>query len=327
MLRGTENDGIGCSVLKIALLPAETRKDVRRQPESRPKDRNKYVGEAPAVMFSRPSTLSEACVVLARAPCQIIIGGTWLFSALSGGLVPDRLLDLSALKELSSIEIGNEHVRIGGTVTWSELAHTDLPPSLGALKQAARGVGSIQIRKVGTVAGNICIASTAADGVPPLLALDAQIELASSAGRRQIPLSEFIVADQTTIRRPDEILTAIIIPRTLEIGRSVFLKIGLRQLMTTSIAMVAAVVARDDVGRVKCAQIAIGACSAVAQRLPELERALVGKVAELGLSNHVEQAHLAKLSSIDDIRASAAYRRDAALTLIRRALEACLGIC
>jgi CO/xanthine dehydrogenase FAD-binding subunit len=219
-----------------------------------------------------------------------------------------------------------KNVRIGGKVTWSELEHTDLPPSFDALKQASRGIGSIQIRKVGTIAGNLCIASAAADGVPPLLAFDAQIELASSAGQRRIRLSEFIVADHRTIRRSDEILAAIIIPRTIEIGRSVFLKIGARQLMATSIVTVAALVGRDGIGRVKRAQIAIGGCSAVAQRLPELESALIGTVAEPGLSDHVEQAHLAKLSPIDDMRVSSAYRRDVSLTLVRRALEACVGV-
>jgi CO/xanthine dehydrogenase FAD-binding subunit len=281
--------------------------------------------EFSAMMFSRPSTLNDACVALAACQGQIISGGTDFFPALGERPTTRPLIDLSGLKELKGIVLTDDGVRIGGRVTWSEILAANLPPCFDALKQTAREVGSIQTQNVGTIAGNLCNASPAADGVPPLLAFDAQIELVSLAGRRRIPLSEFIVGNRKTLLRNDEILTAVIIPRTIEAGSSAFLKLGARRFLVISIVIVAAIVERDDAGRVAQARVAVGSCSAVAQRLPKLEQALVGMPADLGLGNQVIQAHLASLSPIDDDRASAAYRRDAALTLVRRALDACVG--
>jgi CO/xanthine dehydrogenase FAD-binding subunit len=138
-------------------------------------------------------------------------------------------------------------------------------------------------------------------------------------------LADFIVGNRKTVRRPDEILANVIVPRTLDDARSVFLKLGARRYLVISIAMVAAVVQTDNAGRVAEARIAIGSCSAAARRLPALERALVGIPARIGLGTIAQAEHLAQLSPIDDVRATASYRNDAALTLVRRALDACVG--
>ena len=217
------------------------------------------------------------------------------------------------------------HIRIGGLTTWSQLVATPLPRCFDALKSAAREIGGIQIQNRGTVAGNLCNASPAADSVPPLLALDAEVGLISEAGSRRMSLADFIVGNRKTVRRPDEILANVIVPRTLDDARSVFLKLGARRYLVISIAMVAAVVKTDNAGRVAEARIAIGSCSAVARRLTALERALVGIPARIGLGTIAQAEHLAQLSPIDDVRATASYRNDAALTLVRRALDACVG--
>jgi CO/xanthine dehydrogenase FAD-binding subunit len=158
-----------------------------------------------------------------------------------------------------------------------------------------------------------------------LLALDAEVELTSSTGRRYIRLSNFIVGDRKTLRRGDEILTAIIVPRRIESGSSVFSKLGIRRFLAASIVTVAAIVEQDPWGRVRQARVAVGGCSAVAQRLRRLECKLTGKIAELGLGELVVEPDLATLSPIDDVHGSAAYKRDAALTLARRAIDACVG--
>lgn len=181
----------------------------------------------------------------------------------------------------------------------------------------------MQIQNVATLGGNLCNASPAADGAPPLLTLDASVELASQAGSRRLPLARFLLGNRATARRPDEVLTAILIPRTIESGRSTFLKLGARRYLVISITTVAAIVTVDDDGRVAEARVAVGSCSAVARRLPELEQHLVGADARRPLSVLVEARHLAALSPIDDGRASAEYRREAALELTRRALDAC----
>jgi CO/xanthine dehydrogenase FAD-binding subunit len=272
-------------------------------------------------MYLRPSTLSEACEVLARRPAQILSGGTDVFPALVDRPPPEAVLDISAIGELRGIEQDEGDIRIGARTTWSDLARADLPPAFDALRAAAREVGSVQIQNVATLAGNLCNASPAADGVPPLLVLDARIELASGAGLRSLRLSEFLLGNRRTARRPDEIVSAVIVPRASARGASAFVKLGTRRYLVISIAMVAARIAVDGAGRIGEAAIAVGSCSAVARRLPELETVLLGTPASSGLGSLVTAGHLGSLSPIDDVRGSAAYRLDAARELIGRALD------
>ncbi|MGD0759446.1 MAG: xanthine dehydrogenase family protein subunit M [Candidatus Sulfotelmatobacter sp.] len=282
------------------------------------------------MLYLKPKTLDEAVSLLAAGGSQILAGGTDFYPALGDKLPQGTIVDVSALREIRGISIGEDHIRIGGLTTWTEVIRTPLPHCFDALKAAAREVGSVQIQNRGTVAGNLCNASPAADGVPPLLALDAVVELVSAAGRRQMPLAEFIVGNRKTSLRPDEILAGILIPRTVENSTSAFLKLGARRYLVISISMVAALIQsddtrRDDVGRVADARVAVGSCSARARRLGDLEKELVGLPCAPGIGDAVTKAHLSPLSPIDDVRATAEYRHDASLVLVRRALEACVG--
>jgi CO/xanthine dehydrogenase FAD-binding subunit len=184
-------------------------------------------------------------------------------------------------------------------------------------------VGSVQIQNAATIAGNLCNASPAADGVAVLLALDAELVLSSRNSSRTLPLAEFILGNRKTARRPDEMLTSIRVPRRLENAFSTFLKLGARRYLVISIVMVAANLVVDPAGIIREALICVGSCSAAALRIAELERALTGQPARPGLRQFVNAEHLAQLSPIDDVRATAEYRHDAALTLVGRALEAC----
>src|SRR6266852_22054 len=275
--------------------------------------------------YFRPRTLKEAVHVLGAHGGQVLSGGTDFFPALGDRPVVGPVVDVSGLSEIKGIAVTPDQIRIGGLTTWSEVLATPLPSCFDALKNAAREIGGIQIQNRGTVAGNLCNASPAADGVPPLLALDAEIELSSSAGTRRLPLADFIVGNRKTVRRPDEILTNVIVPRSLDGATSAFLKLGARRYLVISIVMVAAVVKTDGAGQIAEARIAGGSCSATAHRLVALERALVGAPARIGLGAMAAAQHLIPLSPIDDVRATASYRNDAALTLIQRALDACVG--
>jgi CO/xanthine dehydrogenase FAD-binding subunit len=275
-------------------------------------------------LYLKPKTLEEAVSVLASTGGQVLAGGTDFYPLLGERLPQGHVVDITSVGEICGISIEKEWVRIGGLTTWSEVIRAPLPRCFDALKAAAREVGSVQIQNRGTVAGNLCNASPAADGVPPLLVLDAEVELASSAGRRRVPLAHFIAGNRKTLRRADEILAAVWVPRRVEDAASAFLKLGTRRYLVISISMVAVVVQSDGSGRIAEARVAVGSCSAAAQRLSELERDLVGMQARAGIGDAVRAEHLSKLSPIDDIRATAAYRRDASLTLVRRALEACV---
>jgi CO/xanthine dehydrogenase FAD-binding subunit len=278
-------------------------------------------------LYFRPRTLDEAVHVLGAHGGQILSGGTDFFPALGDRPVRGPVVDVSALSEIKGIVVTADRIRIGGLTTWSEVVATPLPRCFDALKSAAREIGGIQIQNRATVAGNLCNASPAADGVPPLLALDAEIELCSSTGVRCLPLADFIVGNRKTLRRRDEILTSVVVSRRLDHATSAFLKLGARRYLVISIAMVVTVVKTDSSGRVAEARVAVGSCSATAQRLIALESALVGAPARIGLGAVASRQHLTPLAPIDDVRATASYRLDAALTLIGRALDACVGSC
>ena len=288
----------------------------------RPKIRPGKGSLSATAAYTRPQTVDEAVAFLAAEDAQILAGGTDFYPALGDRVVRGPVVDISALNELRGVTRDGGHFRIGALTTWTDVIQARLPSCFDALKSAAREVGSVQIQNRGTIAGNLCNASPAADGVPPLLILDAEVELLSHAGRRQLPLGEFLVGNRKTKRRSDELLTAVLIPSSSENARSAFLKFGARRYLVISISMVGAAVSFGEDDRVVRARIAVGACSAVAQRLPGLERDLVG-ASRTELSRQVKTAHLAELAPIDDVRATAAFRMDASRYLVQRALEIC----
>ena len=275
--------------------------------------------------YIKPKTLEEAVALLGSGEARILAGGTDFYPAQGERVIRDAVVDVSALRELRGISLQADCHRIGGLTTWSDIIRAPLPRCFDALKNAAREVGSVQIQNRGTIAGNLCNASPAADGVPPLLALDAVVELASKAGIRRMPLTEFITGNRKTQRRADELLSAVLVPRDMDDAVSCFLKLGARRYLVISIAMVAVVLRIDDAARVAGARIAVGSCSAVALRLHSLERALMNAPVRDGLTRFARREHLAQLAPIDDVRATGEYRMDACLTLVKRALDTCAG--
>ena len=267
--------------------------------------------------YARPQTLTEALRLMAGGGWRVLAGGTDLYPG-AGTRLAGPMLDLSEIAGLSGMR-GGTGLRIGAATSWATIAMADLPPAFAALQQAARQVGGRQVQSTGTIGGNLCNASPAADGVPPLLALAAQVELASSAGTRTLPLEQFLLGPRRTALETGEILTAILVPDHGAQGRSVFVKLGARTHLVISIASVAARLV-VEAGQVVEAAVAVGACTPVACRLPRVEAALrgasPGRVADCV---HAEDVG-AGLSPIDDVRATAAYRKLAATELVRRAV-------
>jgi CO/xanthine dehydrogenase FAD-binding subunit len=271
--------------------------------------------------YLRPTELREALQALSSGPRVILAGGTDFYPARVGKPLADDVLDITGVALLQGIARDAAGWRIGCLTTWSDLLRAPLPPCFDGLKQAAREVGGVQIQNAGTLCGNICNASPAADGAPNLLALDAAVELSSVHGVRRLPLANFVVGNRRTARRADELVTALLVPTPARPARSRFLKLGARKYLVISIVMVAAVLEEAADGTVAAARVAVGACSAAARRLPALERVLVGRPLDGRLGEVVAAAHLESLDPIDDVRGTAAYRRDAALTLVRRTLS------
>ncbi len=270
--------------------------------------------------YLRPQGLEDAVAALADGSYTVLAGGTDFYPARVGCANDDNILDITALAGLRGVTEDDTHYRIGALTTWSDLLRSPLPPFFQALKLAAREVGGLQIQNTGTLCGNVCNASPAADGVPPLLALEAEVELAARGGSRRLRLDDFILGNRSTAKRPDELVTALLLPKPSPRSRSTFLKLGARRYLVISIAMVATLIDLEQDGRVAKARVAVGACAARALRLPAVEAALTGQPFDDNLAARVGEEQLEPLSPIDDIRGSAAYRREAAVVLIRRSL-------
>jgi CO/xanthine dehydrogenase FAD-binding subunit len=269
--------------------------------------------------YHRPVRLEDALEHLRRDRPRILAGGTDLYAAGGNSLAGDWL-DITALEPLRGIEERPDRWRIGAATTWSELLAAKLPPAFDGLKAAAREVGGAQVQNTATIAGNLCNASPAADGVPALLALDASVELASVSGTRTLGLTEFILGPRRTALAADELVTSVLVPKPGYRAASRFAKLGARRYLVISIASVAATVEHED-RRVRAARVAVGACSPVALRLAELEADLAGQPLDARLGSRVEPRHFAALAPLDDVRASAEYRLQAALVLARRMLN------
>lgn len=268
--------------------------------------------------YLHPETLDEALRALGP-DMRILAGGTDIYPATQQATLAGCVIDVAALPGLRGISQTQEGLRIGACTTWTDIAKATLPPALKALQQAALQVGGTQIQNAGTLGGNLCNASPAADGVPPLLAVDAVVELVSASGIRQLALSAFLLGPRKTARQADEILTAIIVPSASLTGQSSFIKLGARAYLVISIAMVAARITAQD-GRISHAALAIGACSATAQRLGTVEAALIGQPTVTAAEAISAAQVAAALSPMDDLRATADYRTHAATELLRRAV-------
>jgi len=276
------------------------------------------------VHYVAPTSLAEALDLMATGERMALAGGTDIYPAHVARSLDEPVLDITGIEDMHGIAASNDHLRIGALTTWSEIAVADLPKGCRALQQAAVEVGGRQIQNVATIGGNLCNASPAADGIPPLLVADASVELASAAGVRQVPLYEFLVGYRQTLLRPDELLTAVLIPAKSTGGTSKFLKLGSRRYLVISIAMVAVRVELAPNNTIEAVRVAVGACSPIAQRLVSLEADLGGLDAAAA-GEVISDRHFETLTPIDDPRSSATYRLEAARTLVVRALDSCLG--
>ncbi|ACA16447.1 molybdopterin dehydrogenase FAD-binding [Methylobacterium sp. 4-46] len=270
--------------------------------------------------YFRPTTLAEALAIRRAQAVTVLAGGTDLYPAAAsrrawGDPAQPDILDISAIPELRGIAEEGGHWRIGALATWTDLIRADLPPLLDGLKRAGRAVGGVQIQNRGTLVGNACTASPAGDGIPNLLALDAVFEVSG----RDVPARDFFTGYRTNAVGPQDLVTAIRIPKRA--GRGHFEKLGARRYLVISIAMAALAVETGPDGRVREARIAVGACGPVARRLTALEADLRG-VPLAAAPGLVAAHHLADLAPIDDVRASAAYRRAAARALVADGLSA-----
>jgi len=290
-----------------------------------------------------PHTLPEALDVLAQGGPDVVplAGGTALLVDMRGGhLRPGVLMDVSHLPASSEpfgkveCQQENGHVVVGGGVTIAGLLDDPLVARYGpVLGQAARRFANPLVRNRATLGGNLAYASPAADMAPPLLVLGAEVELASLAGTRRVALEDFLLGVHQTVRRPDELLTAVRWPLPAPQAVGAYRKLALRQATAVSVVSVAVMVEFDAEAspprsggfsdrspRVTSARIALGAVAPRPVRAHAAEEVLRGQ--PLTPEAIAEAARLAVEATccIDDLRGSATYRRRVTEVLVRRAL-------
>lgn len=267
--------------------------------------------------YLSPDNMADAFAALERGDVSVIAGGTDWFPQAGEVLPQVSLLDVTGLPGFRGITRVPGGWRLGAATRWSDVGAADLPSAFDGLKEAAREVGSLQIQNAGTLAGNLCNASPAADGMPPLLCLEAEVELVSRRGARRLGVEEFVTGVRRTARVADELVSAVFVP-DLAVGTVAgFRKLGTRRYLVISIAMVAASL-RIAAGRIVDVRVAVGACSPVARRLPVLEARLEGQ--PIGADLSVNVIDLAGLEPISDVRGSGEYRLEAVAEMVSRLL-------
>ena len=273
-----------------------------------------------------PATVDAALAALAvPGGADLIAGGTDLMVAVNAGrralgpvVAVDRIAELRRIRHLDDVE--GEVVELGAGVTFTDLLGPDVAPLLPGLTQAARTVGSPQIRNAGTIGGNLATASPAADAVPMLVALDATVVLRSADGGRELPIGDFLVGPKRTALRPGELITAVRV--RVPHGPQEFLKIGTRNAMVISVCSVAAVADADA----RTVRFGLGSVGPTVLRAPDAEAAAADAIdwaagsVDAAAAGEVGRLAAAESRPIDDHRATAAYRRHCVGVLVERAL-------
>jgi CO/xanthine dehydrogenase FAD-binding subunit len=284
----------------------------------------------PSLAYHRPATVAEACALLAREPeAAVLAGGTDLLVHLRQpwrGRRPSAVVNVKRIPGLARIDVTPARIEIGALASLTALIeHPVIARDYPVLPFAARYMGSPGIRHLATVGGNLCNASPAADLPPVLLALDAEVEIAGPAGRRRLPLGELFRGPGRTVLEPGELLTRVDLPRRSGEWTVRYERLDVRRAMDIALAGVALALAREPDGArgvVTEARVALCAVAPTPARVPEAEVALVGTRLDPTAVARAVAACVLAARPIDDVRASAAYRREMVGALARRGLAA-----
>jgi CO/xanthine dehydrogenase FAD-binding subunit len=269
------------------------------------------------------TTMAEAVRLQKETGYAFLAGGTDVYPALEHGWRPEGLLDISRVPELA----GGIREEAGwwlfpALTTWTEVARAKLPPLFDGVRQAAVEVGGRQIQNQATVAGNICNASPAADGITALMALAARVVIAGPRGEREVALHDFVLGNRKTDRTPDELVVRLKVKDAAGRHASIFSKHGSRKYLVISLVMTSVFIEVDAADRIADCGIAVGACAARSLRLAAAESRLRGRPLAQAADFSLAGDELGALSPIDDIRASGAFRLRMAGHLVERDVRA-----
>jgi len=275
--------------------------------------------------YLRPKTLKEALQLKKTiAGARYISGGTDLIVQIKNReLQPTALISLRSIPELAPIEV-NGGARIGALATISDIIqHQELGHNYPVLVEAARSLGSVQIRNVASIGGNLCNCSPSADMALPLLVLEAKVRLQSAKASREIPLSEFFRGPGESCLASNEILTDILLDPPRQKAKAAFLKKG-RVKMDLAVASLAVLLEMEG-GKCRKARIAAGSVAPIPLRLSKVEALLEGNAISKDLVSKAQQLARDIVSPITDVRATEEYRRQIICVYVKRGLEKILG--
>ncbi len=270
-----------------------------------------------------PTTVEAALDMLRADPdAQAMAGGTDLLVKRRAGLnTPSTLVCLEKVADLIGFKVTDDQIRIGAATTMAAvLGNADIRERLPLLHHAARMFASPLVRNMATLGGNICTASPAADTLPPLYILDAEVEIFSTSGIRRMPIDEFVVGPGQTALAPGELLGAVIVPVPKGNIIQHFEKVGKRKALAIAVVSLAALLRIED-NVIAEARMAWGCVGPTVVRCPEAETFLTGRTATLETFRAAGESVRHAVRPIDDIRASADYRRQVAANLMLRLAE------
>jgi carbon-monoxide dehydrogenase medium subunit len=286
-----------------------------------------FIKRLPKFEYHAPTSLPEALDLLAKYEGKgtVLAGGTdLLVSMKKREVLPEHLISLKGLAELKGIHHEKEGMKIGASVTLDEIEHSKMiQDKFCALWDAVQVMASPQIRSLGTIGGNLCSAAPSADTAPPLIVLDASVEIISSKGKRKVLVEKFFKGPEESVLKPGEILTQILIPHPLEKSSGAYFKLMRRAAMDLAQVGVAVCLSFDSEKRIcRGAKIALGAVGSTPIRAFKAEQILLNK--EMNETVGKEAGTIAALEANprSSIRASKEYRREMTEVLTKRAVMA-----
>jgi len=269
--------------------------------------------------YLKPDTIEETISILSQygQKAQILNGGTDLIVGMRDKIIqPEYLVDIKAIPQLNRIIYSKQDgLNIGAVVTLNEISDSKVvQTNYPILAEACKTVGSYQVRNRATLVGNICNASPAADTAPPLLVLEAKVNIIGPTGEKIVPISQFFTGVKKNILKKGEIVTSITIPPIKDKWTGAYLKQGRKKEVDLATVGVAVVCIRDEV------RIALGAVAPTPIRAFKTEELLKGKTIDEPLLEKAGESALTEVSPISDIRSSQEYREEIIKVLVRRAV-------
>ena len=276
----------------------------------------------PRFTIHRPASIDEALELMgALESVKPMAGGTDLLPLLRDRVIAvDEIVDIQGLHELKGITVEGGALKIGALTTLTEVLESPLVAEKApVLREAVGHIGSVQTRNQGTLAGNLCNASPAADSAPALMVLGAQARVASATGAKKTPVEELFAGPKMNSLGKDELVTEIIVPELPPGSGAAFEKLGRRKGITLSVVNAAAYVEMEG-EQCMDTRIALGAIATTPIRLPGVESTYKGKELTPEAIEESSRACYALVNPVDDVRASAEYRREMACVLVKRAI-------